>query len=294
MIARLTAALLALRQGRSAEAEAHLARAEELSGDRSGLLFYGLDAVRAELALATGDTERAVAAAMAGVRARRPREPRRAADPAGREGLGGRGAGVPGPGRGPRAGGGATARPAESLSGRCRRNRARTDVQAAGPRDAGVVRRRGPAGPGQPGRRRRHGSAPRKPAPMASSPGTRHTPGGGPPRRWRRTARLATRPPRAAAGARAGRGPAGGAAADGDRGAGTEQPGYRWQRSMTAPQPRPQPCPASLPANARSSPTSWPAVPTRRSPASWCSARRPSACTSRTCCERPAPPTGSS
>ncbi|MGH9249366.1 MAG: AAA family ATPase [Acidimicrobiales bacterium] len=67
MIARLTAALLAVRQGRSAEAEAHLARAEELSGDRSALLFYGFDAVRAELALATGDTARAAAAAMAGL-----------------------------------------------------------------------------------------------------------------------------------------------------------------------------------------------------------------------------------
>jgi DNA-binding CsgD family transcriptional regulator len=67
MVARLTAALLAVRQGRWAEAEAHLTRAEELSTDRSSLLFYGLDAVQAELALATGDTARAVAAAMAGL-----------------------------------------------------------------------------------------------------------------------------------------------------------------------------------------------------------------------------------
>ena len=67
VIARLTAALLATWQGRWAEAEAHLARAEELSADRSILLFYGLDAVRAELALVTGNTERAFAAAMAGV-----------------------------------------------------------------------------------------------------------------------------------------------------------------------------------------------------------------------------------
>jgi DNA-binding CsgD family transcriptional regulator/tetratricopeptide (TPR) repeat protein len=67
VIARLTAALLATWQGRWAEAEAHLARAEELYTDRSRLLFYGLDAVRTELAMATGDTERAIATALAGV-----------------------------------------------------------------------------------------------------------------------------------------------------------------------------------------------------------------------------------
>jgi DNA-binding CsgD family transcriptional regulator/tetratricopeptide (TPR) repeat protein len=66
MIARLTAALLAVRQGRLSEAEAHLARAEELSGDNT-LLFYGFNALRAELALATGDTSRAFAAALVGV-----------------------------------------------------------------------------------------------------------------------------------------------------------------------------------------------------------------------------------
>jgi DNA-binding CsgD family transcriptional regulator len=67
VVARVTAALLATWQGRWAEAEAHLARAEELSTDLSKLLFYGLDAVRTELAMATGDTERAFAAAMIGV-----------------------------------------------------------------------------------------------------------------------------------------------------------------------------------------------------------------------------------
>jgi DNA-binding CsgD family transcriptional regulator len=67
LVARLTAALLAVRQGRSTEAEAHLARAEELSTDRTILLFYGFDAARAELAFAAGDTRRAFAAAMAGV-----------------------------------------------------------------------------------------------------------------------------------------------------------------------------------------------------------------------------------
>ncbi len=67
MLARLTAALLATWQGRWAEADGHLVRAEELFAARSILRSQGLDAVRAELALATGDTERAVAIALAGV-----------------------------------------------------------------------------------------------------------------------------------------------------------------------------------------------------------------------------------
>jgi DNA-binding CsgD family transcriptional regulator len=67
MIARLTAALLATWQGRWAEASGHLVRAEELFAARSILRSQGLDAVRAELALATGDTEQAVAIALAGV-----------------------------------------------------------------------------------------------------------------------------------------------------------------------------------------------------------------------------------
>jgi DNA-binding CsgD family transcriptional regulator len=67
MIARLTAALLATWQGRWAEAGGHLVRAEELFAARSILRSHGLDAVRAELALATGDTEQAVAIALAGV-----------------------------------------------------------------------------------------------------------------------------------------------------------------------------------------------------------------------------------
>ena len=67
MIARLTAALLSTWQGRWAEADGHLVRAEELFAVRSILRSQGLDAVRTELALATGDTERAVAIALAGV-----------------------------------------------------------------------------------------------------------------------------------------------------------------------------------------------------------------------------------
>ncbi|MGH6887063.1 MAG: response regulator transcription factor, partial [Geminicoccales bacterium] len=67
MGARLTAALLATWQGRWAEADGHLVRAEELFAARSILRSHGLDAVQSELALATGDTEQAVAIALAGV-----------------------------------------------------------------------------------------------------------------------------------------------------------------------------------------------------------------------------------
>jgi DNA-binding CsgD family transcriptional regulator len=65
--ARLTAASLSCRQGRQTEAEAHLARAEEMFAEQSGFLAFEFDAVRAELAVAAGDTERAVGAAMTGL-----------------------------------------------------------------------------------------------------------------------------------------------------------------------------------------------------------------------------------
>jgi DNA-binding CsgD family transcriptional regulator/tetratricopeptide (TPR) repeat protein len=70
--ARLAAALLACRQGRQAEAEQHLARAEELFGETSDFLAFNFDAVRAELATAAGDTERAFACALTGLRKRTP------------------------------------------------------------------------------------------------------------------------------------------------------------------------------------------------------------------------------
>ena len=66
--ARLTSALLACWQGRWTEAQAHLARAEELFAELPRNPFYAFAAVRAELAVAAGDTERAVALALAGVR----------------------------------------------------------------------------------------------------------------------------------------------------------------------------------------------------------------------------------
>ncbi len=62
--ARLTAALLASWQGRSAEAAAHLARAEELFAERSTYLSHPFAAVRAELATSRGDTEVALTAAV--------------------------------------------------------------------------------------------------------------------------------------------------------------------------------------------------------------------------------------
>ena len=64
---RLHAALLAGWQGRPTEAKAHLARADELFAEQSGFLGLLFDAVRAEVALVAGDTEGAIAAAMAGV-----------------------------------------------------------------------------------------------------------------------------------------------------------------------------------------------------------------------------------
>jgi DNA-binding CsgD family transcriptional regulator len=72
MYARLTAALLACWQGRPTEAEAHLARAEELVAEQSGFLVSTFDAVRAELAVAGGDLERAMTAALAGLRSETP------------------------------------------------------------------------------------------------------------------------------------------------------------------------------------------------------------------------------
>jgi DNA-binding CsgD family transcriptional regulator len=65
--ARLAAALLACRQGRQAEADAHMARAEELFAEQSGFLAFDFDAVRAELAVVAGDTEHAVTVAVAGL-----------------------------------------------------------------------------------------------------------------------------------------------------------------------------------------------------------------------------------
>jgi hypothetical protein len=59
--ARLTATQLAVRQGRLAEAEAHLARAEEVFVETSEFLAFEFDAVRAEVAVAAGATAASVA-----------------------------------------------------------------------------------------------------------------------------------------------------------------------------------------------------------------------------------------
>jgi DNA-binding CsgD family transcriptional regulator len=71
-IARLTAALLSCWQGRQVEAEAHLVRAEELFAEQSAFLAFEFDAVRAELAVADGDTERAVQSALRGAASKPP------------------------------------------------------------------------------------------------------------------------------------------------------------------------------------------------------------------------------
>jgi DNA-binding CsgD family transcriptional regulator len=64
--ARLAAARLAAWQGRVAEAEAHLARADEIFAGSSAFLNFDFDACRAEVCLAAGKPEAAFAAAMTG------------------------------------------------------------------------------------------------------------------------------------------------------------------------------------------------------------------------------------
>ncbi len=64
--ARLTAAMLNCRQGRVAEAEAHLARAVELFDDLGAYAQFNFPVVRAELALAGDDPETGIAVALAG------------------------------------------------------------------------------------------------------------------------------------------------------------------------------------------------------------------------------------
>lgn len=67
---RLVAARLAAWQGRWSEAAGHLARAEELFAEQSGFLGLAFDSVRAEVAVACGNSERAFAVALAGLRRR--------------------------------------------------------------------------------------------------------------------------------------------------------------------------------------------------------------------------------
>ena len=64
--ARLTAARLAVLQGRQHEAEDHLSRADELFADTTGFLAFEFDAVRAQVRLGADDAEGAYTAAMAG------------------------------------------------------------------------------------------------------------------------------------------------------------------------------------------------------------------------------------
>ncbi|POH75204.1 AAA family ATPase [Arthrobacter glacialis] len=66
---RLTGARLAALQGRTAEAEAHLARADELYAAKAEFLNLGFDATRAEVCLAAGKPAAAYAAALDGATA---------------------------------------------------------------------------------------------------------------------------------------------------------------------------------------------------------------------------------
>jgi hypothetical protein len=140
MIARLTASLLAVWQGRLAEAEAHLGRAEELFGIRTTLKFYRLDALRAELALATGDTGRAVAVAMAGLQDEGGHANLlERLVPLAARGMTDEAQAFAGPRGQLSTSCCATSRPTPSISNRCRRRRTRTYVRASGTRDAGMV-----------------------------------------------------------------------------------------------------------------------------------------------------------
>ena len=67
--ARLTAARFAALQGRPAEAQSHLLRADELFADGSAFLSFEFDAVRAEVRLAAGDPHGAYDAALTGATA---------------------------------------------------------------------------------------------------------------------------------------------------------------------------------------------------------------------------------
>jgi DNA-binding CsgD family transcriptional regulator len=69
-VCRLVAARLAAWQGRWSEAEGHLARAGELFAEQSGFLGLSFDSVRAEVAVAQGDTEQAFTVALAGLQQR--------------------------------------------------------------------------------------------------------------------------------------------------------------------------------------------------------------------------------
>lgn len=66
VLSRLAAAQLAARQGRPAEAQGHLARADELFAETSTFLPFPFDASRALARLAAGDARGCLAAALAG------------------------------------------------------------------------------------------------------------------------------------------------------------------------------------------------------------------------------------
>ena len=135
-----------------------------------GLLFYALEAVRAELAVATGDTERAFMVAQwqgSSANGPRPNLVERLIPLAARALADGR--------RRSRDRGEDSAPAVAQLDDLRSRyptvvdeSCARTDVQGSGPRHAGVVRRGGPARASMTQPPVQRGSAPHKPAPMPS------------------------------------------------------------------------------------------------------------------------------
>ena len=87
--ARLAAAQLAAWQGRTAEAQAHLTRADELFAEGSEFLPFSFDVSRAVVSLAADDPEAALAAALGRDRlVRRSTGQMRMADAVGRTGAG--------------------------------------------------------------------------------------------------------------------------------------------------------------------------------------------------------------
>lgn len=74
VLARLTAAQLAVRQGKQSEAEAHLARAEEISAQASKFMNNKFDDIRAEVYLAAGNPEAAYTTIMRYAKAELPAE----------------------------------------------------------------------------------------------------------------------------------------------------------------------------------------------------------------------------
>ena len=182
--ARLTAARLAVLQGRQREAEDHLARADELFAETTRFLAFEFDAVRAEVRLGAGDAEGAHEAAMAG--ALSPGVPPTLCEwlcPLAARALADLAETIPRGGPPGRAGPGATRRPRRPVPPRHRGQHVRlAGVRgAAGRAGRAATPRRSPA-PVAPRTRPPAGRAPRTSS-TASGPGMPPTPRTAPGRR---------------------------------------------------------------------------------------------------------------